>query len=583
MRHLPLTALAAFAAFALAACDDEPSDGEPAADMTPTDAALDASPEPEPDAGPAPDAGPQTGECVLSEVEAGNGLVATTRGWVQGREDDGAWVWQGMPFAAPPVGDLRFRATEPHACWDGVRLADAFGPACPQIEFDQLGRISTIGDEDCLTLNVWSPVGTADGRARPVLVFIHGGANIIGSAREELAADAPIYDGADLATRGDAIVVTLQYRLGPLGFLSLPELDAESPSGTSGNQGLLDQVAALQWVHDNIAAFGGDPSRVMVFGESAGGVNTCMMIATPLSEGLMHAALIQSGGCGAAPKAAAQMGGGEAATLLGCAGDDRLACLRDLDPLEIMERASGSVGIGAAPDQEGLGLSWGPIVDGHVIPTPPLQRFAAGEHASIPVVVGSNADEMASRTLNRVTVESPEDYTRAVNATFGVLGMAAVDRILETYPVDDYESPDDAFIQVTSDAFFTCTARLVTRTLAEGQADPVYRYLFRRRFVTAMGEGRAAHGIELLYVFRTLEDIPFYTPAPEDLAVADQMMDAWLNLAATGDPGGGAAGDWPPYAIESETSLVFDAPPTTEDGIRGAKCDMWEDLIGGLL
>lgn len=562
----------------LAACDDG-SDGEPAEVGPAVDAgSTDASPDGGPPDGDAPDGATDEARCVLPDVERGGGVVETHRGLVRGRQDEGVWVWQGIPFAAPPVGDLRFRAPEPHPCWDDVRPAERFGSACPQVEFGQNGQISTVGDEDCLTLNVWSPA--ADGGARPVLVFIHGGGNIVGSAREEVAPGAPIYDGRDLAERGDAVVVTLQYRLGPLGFMTLPELDAESPTGTSGNQALLDQIAALEWVRDNIAAFGGDPGRVMVFGESAGAVNTCMMVATPLSEGLVHAALMQSGGCGAASKAAAQQGSAAAADILGCAGDDRLACLRAADPLEMVEQASGTVGIGASPGDNGL--SWGPVVDGHVLPAAPLDRFAAGEHAPIPVAVGSNADEMASRALNRIAVDSPEDYTRAVRLVFGLLGMQAIDRILETYPVDAFESPDDAFVQVTTDAFFTCTARTIARTLAAGQDTPVYRYFFRRRFVTPMGQGRASHGIELLYVFRTLEDIPFYVPAAEEIAVSDQMMDAWLNLAAAGDPSGGPAGDWPAYAEGTETSLVFDAPPTTEDAVRGAQCDLWDELVGSV-
>ncbi len=578
MRRPTLTLLATLVAL-LVACDDGPGTGELPADTGPADAM--AGPDAEPDAGPAePDAAPDgqvaPAECVFPDIERGSGVVETTRGVVRGREDDGVWVWQGIPYAAPPVGELRFRAPEPAACWSDVLDADGFGPACVQIDFEG-GGLATTGEEDCLTLNVWSPVGAADGTARPVLVFIHGGANIIGSAREEVAPGAPLYDGQALAARGDAVVVTLQYRLGPLGFLSLPELDAEDANGTSGNQALLDQLAALRWVQDNIAAFGGDPARVMVFGESAGAINTCMMVATPLSEGLLHAALMQSGGCGAAPKAAAQAGSATAAERLSCAGDDRLACLRGLDAAQIMQRASGSVGIGVESD-----LSWGPSVDGYVLPTAPLDRFAAGEHVPVPVVVGSNRDEMASRALNQVTVESPEDYTAAVEMVFGVLGDAAVQRIFAAYPVDAFESPDDAFIQVLTDSIFTCATRRVARVLAAGQDAPVYRYFFARRFVTAMGEGRAAHGIELLYVFRTLEDIPFYVPAPGERAVADQMMDAWLNLAATGDPSGGAAGEWPPYA-EDELSLIFDDPVRTEAGVRGELCDMWEELVGDLL
>ncbi len=587
IRPLPVF-LPALLAVGLVACDDDPSEGDPA-DAAPL---ADMAPDPDPDQGPVDDMGPTADmgpvddmgpppeECVLPDIERGGGLVATTRGLVQGREADGVWSWQGIPFVAPPVGDLRFRPPQPHACWDDVKLADGFGPKCPQVEVGLAG-VQTVGEEDCLTLNVWSPTGDADGGARPVLFFIHGGANIIGSASETIAPGRYIYDGAALAARGDAVVVTIQYRLGPLGFMTLPELDAEGEAGTSGNYALMDQLAALGWVRDNIEAFGGDPTRVMVFGESAGALNTCMMIATPMSRGLMHRALMQSGGCGAAAKVAAQMGSVTGAELAGCAGDDRLSCLRAMDAHTLVEEASGSVGLGDSPTDNGL--SWGPVVDGHVLPDTPLALIAAGEHTAVPTVVGSNADEMASRALNRLTVETPEDYTRAVQVTFGLLGADALDRIFETYPVDAFESPDDAFIQVATDAFFTCGARRVARTLAMGQQQPVYRYFFSRRFETAMGEGRAQHGIELLYVFRSLEAIPAFQPNASELAVADQMMDAWLNLAADGDPGGGPAGDWPPYALETEPSQVFDDPPAVEDGVRAAKCDLWDELLAGIV
>jgi para-nitrobenzyl esterase len=230
------------------------------------------------------------GECELPDVADGPGLVATDRGYVMGTRDDEVWTWKDIPFAAPPVGDLRFWPPQQAACWDGVRDAAAFGPICPQVEVGQ-GSLREIGDEDCLTLNIWSPVDGDDGTRRPVLFFIHGGANILGSASAEVFT-IPIYRGSHLAERGDAVVVTIQYRLGPLGFLTLPELDAESHTGTSGNYAHMDQIAALEWVQRNIEAFGGDPDRVMVFGESAGAVNTCVMVASPLAEGLLHGALM---------------------------------------------------------------------------------------------------------------------------------------------------------------------------------------------------------------------------------------------------------------------------------------------------
>jgi para-nitrobenzyl esterase len=455
--------------------------------------------------------------------------------------------------------------------------ADAFGPKCLQRERDRQGVMATVGDEDCLTLNVWSPVAGQDDAPRPVLVFIHGGGNIVGSASEEVAPGAPLYDGAALAARGDAVVVTFQYRLGALGYLALDALSEESGRGVSGNYGSQDQVAALKWVQRNIAAFGGDPSRVMVFGESAGSVNTCVMVASPLARGLFHAALMQSGTCPSLPLADAEAQGEEALALTGCGdAEDALACLRALPARELVESIPVTIGIGAALEGGG-GQTYGPVVDGWLLPRAPWAMIEDGEHNQVPVVIGSNADEMASTGINPLTIQTEAQYEQTLRA---LVGDVAAAQLLAAYPVEDYESPNDAFIQVTTDAIFTCPARTQVRILARGQEAPVYRYFFSRRPETPRNNGRASHGIELVYLFGAYDDIPLYNPAPADVALAGEMMEYWLRFAATGDPNGDGATAWPRFTAAADEHLLLDAPTSSAAGVRTSQCDLWDALLG---
>jgi para-nitrobenzyl esterase len=507
--------------------------------------------------------------CAPVDVAAEAGLVATSEGPVQGTRDAETWTWKGIPFAAPPVGDLRWRPAEAPACRDAVLAADAFGSVCPQITLDG-AQIGARGDEDCLTLNVWSPVDAADATPRAVMVFIHGGGNIIGSASDGNNG-LVTYRGAHLADRSDVVVVTVQYRLGALGFLSLPALDAES--GTSGNLGLRDQVTALRWVQANIDAFGGDPERVMIFGESAGAINTCALLATPAAAGLFHRAGMQSAGCNNITQVAAQAVGVQAAALLECAADD-LVCLRAVDADTIVRTASGTVGIGESPAANGLG--WGPTGDTETLPQTPLAALREGALHPVPLLIGSNADEMASPGINRVQVGSVMAYESLVRASFAA---DDADRILEAYPAEAFETPNDAFIQLATDSSFTRRAREVARAHAE--TAPVYRYFFQRRAETRQGRLPAQHGIELIYVFGTYADIRGFQAAAGETAVAEDMMDAWTRFAKTGDPSGAGGEAWPAYALPEETSRVFDDPPVgTEDGVRGDLTDLWDDILG---
>lgn len=532
MRKPAVLALAAL--LAASSCGDDSPAG-------PSDAAVADAPLPAPDAPPACDPG----------VAPEPGLVITGAGALRGAAAGGTFTYKGVPYAAPPVGELRWRAPEPHACWSGERDATQFGPECPQLD-----EGAVVGDEDCLTLNVWAPAAPPSPPA-PVMVFIHGGGNSAGSSSE------PYYDGRELAERGGAVVVTINYRIGQLGWLAHPALSAERPEGVSGNWGLLDQVAALRWVQAEIAAFGGDPAKVLVFGESAGGRNVCTLVATPAAAGLFQRALVQSGSCGFLEALAeAEAYGGMVATAAGCDGAaDVAACLRGLDAATIAATLPSDVGALAGSD-------YNPIVDGVVLPEMPVDALAAGTHHHAPFAIGANADETGREAPAIATVE---EYEALVRAQFGGLG----DAILAQYPAAAYPTPRKAYVALTSDARFICPSRRFARAAAAGQAEPVWRYLFAH----APGPLGAVHGLELVYLFRTFAVIPGYTPTAADLAVSDAMIGWWSRFAAAGDPNGAGPAAWPEYASDgSDRTLVIDDPPASVDGIRAAQCDFWDTL-----
>jgi len=520
-----------------------------------------------------PDAGPDdAGLDCNAGAPSGADVVPTERGPVRGEASAAGRAFRGIPYVKPPLGALRWRPPEPEtACWPGVRDATAFGAKCPQLEQQQGAPFDAgapvTGDEDCLTLNVFTPSDATPDAGLPVLFFIHGGGNTVGSASQEAAASVRLYDGTTLAQRGHVLVVTAQYRLGALGFLSMPALDAESDAGVSGNYALLDQQAALQWVQRNIHAFGGDAARVLLFGESAGAVDTCMQLGMPASAGLFHRAIIESGSCTSASPVTERRQ--EAALWLqgtGCAtATDVAGCLRALTPEQLIRAYPVEVVVG---ERKGA-VSWGPTVDGVVLPRRPLDAMLAGAHAKVPLVVGSNLDE-TNLSMPLITTEA--EYRAAVAA---LVGPALVDAVLQRYPVATYGTPRKALVQVTTDAFFGCQARLSARASTRGQPGvPVYRYLFARAPVPIQG---AFHGVELPYVFQKANELSA-SPSAGDLAVEASMLSLWTRFAQTGDPTGGA-NTWPAYAA-SEPLLRVDTALTAATGWRTAECDFWDSLTG---
>ncbi len=495
-------------------------------------------------------------------------LVApTTRGLIKGKRVDSTVAFLGVPFAAPPVGALRFAPPTEHACWTGVRTTTAFGAACPQ-KNQSTGSVE--GSEDCLTLNVWTP--KLDPAARlPVLVFLYGGGNLVGRTDEHLLTN--LYDGRALAMREQAVVVTPSYRLGALGFFADPSLDDESPSRVSGNQGTLDHIAALQWVQANIAAFGGDPTRVMLFGESAGAINVCTLVASPLAAGLFGSALMESGSCGAHSQASQKATSAALARKLGCVSDVA-TCMRSLTAEQIIAATQGFPellkGLTTLDPVAGLvgTLPWSSSVDGYVLGDFPLKVIAAGAHNQVPLAVGSNANEGV--VFTQPGLYSCAQYRSELKSMFA----ANADRVLMEYPCNFWQ-PRQGWIDVVTDFLFTCTSRHAARAAAPKSS--VFRYFFTHAADYGLDAASGAyHSAELAYVFRTFA-ARAYLPTAAEQTLANNIEDYWGSLAATGSPTTGAL-RWPVYTQPSEQVLHLDTTLSTSTDVRADKCDFWDSL-----
>lgn len=464
-------------------------------------------------------------------------------GPINGTLDDGIWTYKGVPYAAPPVGDLRWQEPQPVKPWKDVRQCTDYGPSCPQPPSDFGGlNVVEATSEDCLYLNVWTPADSP-GDHLPVMVWIHGGAFSTGSG------SFPLYDGHNLAQKG-VVVVTINYRLGPLGFLAHPALSGESPHGVSGNYGLLDQVAALEWVRENIAAFGGDPKTVTVFGESAGGMSICDLMVSPLADGLFSRAIIESGpfmdmalrlGTGDT-LAEAETSGQDIANRLGCSqASDVLACLRSKTPDELIQAGT--------PINRILNpIALGPNIDGYVLPDQPSALFAAGKQKAVPLINGTNASEGSIFAPDI----GPEMYRMALNLVFG----SYADQVFALYPATTPAEVKPALTRLITEMAFAASSRFACTEMAKVDA-PAYMYEFTRVPNDPRVQGLGAfHGIEIVYAFGNFDEIQqLASPEPQDLSLSEDMMNYWVGFAKTGDPNGQGRPAWPTFDDSSHMYL----------------------------
>ncbi|MFO0759324.1 MAG: carboxylesterase family protein [Byssovorax sp.] len=502
------------------------------------------------------------GRCP-SSVAPAPGVVLTEAGAVQGKKAGKTWVYKGIPYAAPPVGDLRWKRPTQHACWDGALAAGSYGPACLQL--DDMGMPK--GAEDCLTVNLWVPADATADKPVPVLFFIHGGGNVQGSSSVAIGNTA-LYDGQALSEHGHVAVVTINYRLGAFGWLAHPAF-AEGQPATSGNYGAFDQLFALAWVKENIPAFGGDPDRVLVFGESAGGQNTCTLWASPLGKGLFGAALIESGGCAAEKREDAEAFAGTFSAMAGCdKAADPAACLRALPADQIATLVPAPVEVA------GKQGPYQPIIDGYLLPAAPFDQIKSGAQNHIPVVMGSNENETGASVPATMT---EAEYQSAVKA----LLPAFADAILAEYPAASYPTPRDAFVAVTSDAKFICPVRRTLRAAKKSQEKPLFRYQFTHvldNVGPVQKQKGAFHGLELFFVFGQL-DVAGYKPSPGEKGLADAIESYWTRFATTGDPNRADLIAWPAYDADKDSYLELDTTVTAKEGVHTEKCDFWDKLF----
>jgi para-nitrobenzyl esterase len=476
--------------------------------------------------------------------------VRIEQGLVSGTGGRSAWVrvYRGIPYAAPPSGDLRWKPPEPAAAWEGVRQANAPGNACPQPPFPTNGIYGASPPptgEDCLNLNIWTPAKTADDRL-PVMVWIHGGSFVHGTGA------AAGYDGENLARHG-VVVVTINYRLGVFGLLALPELAAESPHHSAGNYGLLDQIAALHWVQRNIAAFGGDPARVTLFGESAGAGSVNVLMASPLAAGLFSRVIAESGGSFETMRTLAQ-GEKEGQALAARIGatEDVLKTLRAKPPDELIKATTDD--------------------DIDLVPESVYSIFAQGRQNDVPIIVGSNANEGSIFPPPGGAI-SPADFAAQARKHYGPFG----DDFLRIYPPGASESEATAsYFAALRDGEIGWGTRIWARIASRTGHHRAYRYYFSR---VPPGRGErlgAFHGSELAYVFG---NFPYRINYQDlDRQLAETIETYWTNFARGGDPNGAGLTAWPIYDPEKDNVLNFGDAVSVAFKINSQGLDFFDDF-----
>ena len=487
-------------------------------------------------------------------------IIQLDSGPVTGYIENGVHKFSGIPYGAPPAGELRWKPPQPPVPWTEVKNCTVPGPSCPQPDRKDTDNFS----EDCLYLNVWTAAKNRDERL-PVMVWIHGGGFNFGSG------SLPEYDGTNLAGKG-VVVVTINYRLGPFGFFVHPLLAEESTHHTSGNYGLLDQIAALKWVRKNIALFGGDPDNVTIFGQSAGSRSVTLLMISPLSEGLFHRAIAESGGpvIGSeylSPNFNGNMEnvsrmGEKLAVKFGCdKGENILGAMRAKSAEEILEASDCKTDI--FDDEK---LFFAPVFDGWVLPKNPVTAYSEGLQHDVPIIVGSTLNE-GNIYLGDKTDLSVEKYKSFLKSRFGDNYTEA----FNIFPVSGAEDVAPVLDKLLTVAANAQPARFVAQSM-EYKKSRAYLYQFTRLPGTSMARKLGVHhGVELAYIFGNMNKSDGYDDT--DLWLSGKMMDYWVNFARTGNPNGDGLTDWPAYESNSDINMEFSDTIHTCKELFRKECD----------
>jgi para-nitrobenzyl esterase len=480
-------------------------------------------------------------------------------------EQEKVLIYKGIPYAKPPVGELRWKPPQPVEPWEGVRQTREPGARCPQPPSQVFPQQAEPQSEDCLFLNVWTAAKDTEEK-RPVMFWIHGGGSTTGSG------GTLVYSGAQLANLG-VVVVTINYRLGPLGFMAHPLLSKESEKGVSGNYGFLDQIEALKWVKRNIKAFGGDPDRVTIFGESAGAFFVTRLMVSPLAKGLFHQVISESGGPFGRNRRlredipnfeSAEKVGVKIADQLGVSqANDMLRALRAKTPEEII-RVSKPI-----PGLFGEGTKFGPIVDGWALPENPELAWVQGKIANVPLLVGANADE-GTTLLSGLPVQDVKGYENMVKLT------ERPQEILKLFPAKTDEEVKPALNKLIAVSAFIAPARTMAR-LASKESSKVFLYHFTRvPPLPGLQKLGAYHGAEIAYAFGNLGPL---SKEPIDSSLSDKMKRYWTNFAKTGDPNGTGLPVWPAYQKDKDQYLELGSEIKVGSGLYKEACDIFEDML----
>jgi para-nitrobenzyl esterase len=494
-----------------------------------------------------------------------NTIVETRYGKLQGSKNESVYCWKGVPYAKAPVGELRFQPPQPPEPWAGVRDATTFGAVAIQpaglLFGGVLGRVTEPKSEDCLFLNIWSP--GADGKKRPVMVWIHGGAFLFGSG------STPWYDGTAFAANGDVVVVTINYRLNVFGFLYLADLFGEDYAA-SGNCGILDQIAALRWVQENIEAFGGDPKQVTIFGESAGAASVGTLLAMPEAKGLFQQAILQSGSGALLLKSAAKATA-MAEKILHQAGirpgdRDRLLTI----PAEKLLQAALSLG----PQ-----VSYGPVIDGKTLPNHPIEALKEGVARDIPMIIGITKDEYNLFTLTDPSwaALSEQELLKRINKEVGPVPREVIDYYL--HQGDEAEPIWQKLLRIMTYRVFT-NGMFRTADYQVEQGANVWMYRFDYETPIMGGKLKACHALELPFVFGNLHQpgiTNFTGDLPEREQISKQMHDAWISFARNGNPNHNQLPEeWPAYDFNERAAMIFGASSRVEADPFGKEREVWK-------